>query len=133
MLDASAAIAWFFEDERDDESIAMAKTVSENGAIVPALFRWEVQNALLMAVRRKRLAFDQAADHLRAIDELGLVVDSLVLTSPLTAGLGLAQRFELTAYDAAYLELAVRRSAPIMTRDDKLMSAAANLDVLWKA
>ncbi len=110
----------------------MAEAVSKHGAHVPALFRWEVQNALVTAVRRKRLSFDQVAGHLRAIDELGLQVDSFVLRSPFTTGLGLAQRFALTAYDAAYLELAVRRSSPIMTRDEKLMSAATDLDVLWK-
>jgi len=133
VLDASVAISWFFEDERDRESIAMAKAVSKNGAIVPALFRWEVQNALVVAVRRKRLSFDHVADHLRALDELGLQIDGFVSTSSFATGLGLVQRFALTAYDAAYLELAVRRSSPIMTRDDKLMSAATDLDVLWKA
>lgn len=111
----------------------MAKTVSKNGAIVPALFRWEIQNALVMAVRRKRLSFGQVAEHLQALDELDLQVDGFVLTSSHTLGLGLAQRFELTAYDAAYLELAVRRSSPIMTRDDKLLSAAADLALLWKS
>lgn len=110
----------------------MAKAVSKHGALVPALFRWDVQNVLVMAVRRKRLSFDHVADHLHAIDELGLQVDGFVLRSSYATGLRLAERFALTAYDAAYLELGVRRSSPIMTRDDKLMSAAAALDVLWK-
>ncbi|MHB8591863.1 MAG: type II toxin-antitoxin system VapC family toxin [Vulcanimicrobiaceae bacterium] len=132
VLDASTALSWLFEDERDEEAIAMANAVVVNGAIVPPLFRWEIQNALLAAVRRKRISLDRATESLAALDELGITVDGFILTSPLATGLGFTQRFGLTAYDAAYLELAVRRSVPLMTRDEKLKRAATDLRLLWK-
>jgi predicted nucleic acid-binding protein len=132
VLDASAAVSWFFADERDDDSIAMAAAVTANGAIVPALFRWEVQNAFMTAARRKKISLDDVAMYLEALDELDLQVDEVSLKSPLTAGLGLANRFDLSAYDAAYLELAVRRSLPLMTRDKRLRRAAEELRLLWK-
>ncbi len=110
----------------------MATAVTAQGAVVPHLFRWEVQNALIMAVRRKRMSVEQLRTNLESLDELGFAVDEVLITSPLATGLEFAQRFELTAYDAAYLELAVRRSLPIMTRDEKLKSAAAKLRLLWK-
>ncbi len=110
----------------------MANAVVVNSAIAPPLFRWEVQNALLAAVRRKRISFDRATESLAALDELGIAVDGLILTSPLATGFEFTQRFGLTAYDAAYLELAVRRSVPLMTRDEKLKRAATDLRLLWK-
>lgn len=133
VLDASAAVSWFSADQRSDDSIAMAAAVAADGAIVPALFRWEVQNAFITAARRKKISLEDVAMYLEALDELDLQVDDVSLKSPLTAGLGLANRFGLTAYDAAYLELAVRRSLPLMTRDKKLGRAAEELGVLWKA
>jgi predicted nucleic acid-binding protein len=132
VLDASAAISWFSADERDDDSMAMAAAVAENGAIVPALFRWEVQNAFMMAARRKKLDLDTVTEYLESLDELDLQIDDVILRAPLSAGVGLAHRFELTAYDAAYLELAVRRSVPIMTRDVALKRAAIELHLLWR-
>ena len=131
VLDASTAISWFFADERDEESVAMARAIAENGAIVPALFRWEVQNAFMMAARRKKMSLDDVAMHLESLDDLDLQVDDFSLKAPLTAGLGLANRFGLTAYDAAYLELAVRRSLPLMTRDKRLRNAATEMRLLW--
>lgn len=133
VLDASAAVSWFFADLRDDESRAMSEAVIENGAIVPALFRWEVQNAFMTAARRKKLTFDDVALHLESLADLDLQVDDAALKSPMTAGLGLAKRFTLTAYDAAYLELAVRRSLPLMSRDKSLRRAAEELRLLWNA
>ncbi len=133
ILDASAAIAWLFVDERDEAAVAMAQAVARQSAVVPPLFRWEVQNALLMAVRRKRLSLDGVAAALQALDELDCEVDRFIAGSPLATGLEYAQRFSLPAYDAAYLELGVRRRLPIMTRDENLARAAATLDLLWAA
>lgn len=110
----------------------MASAVTANGAVVPPLFRWEVQSAFTASVRRKRISAARVSAHLRDLDELALQVDSFILTASLTTGLELAERFGLTAYDAAYLELAVRRSLPIMTRDANLARAAQELRLLWK-
>jgi predicted nucleic acid-binding protein len=131
VLDASAALSWLFADERDEQALAMARAVGVHGALVPPLFRWEVQNALVFAVRRKRLSLDQATSLLHDLDAVSLIADEAILHAPLSAGFGLAQRFELTAYDVAYVELAVRSSLPIMTRDGALARAAAELDILW--
>ena len=55
MLDASLTLSWFFKDERTPGADAVLTEVTENGAVVPALWRLEVANALQMAVRRKRI------------------------------------------------------------------------------
>jgi predicted nucleic acid-binding protein len=132
VLDVSVAISWLFVDERDEDSQTMAHAVARYGALVPPLFRWELQNALLTAVRHGRMEPDQVKKHLESVEEIGVETDGSIMALPLTTGLGLAQRFQLTAYDAAYLELAIRRSAPLMTRDQKLARAAEALDLSWK-
>ncbi|HUY11949.1 MAG TPA: type II toxin-antitoxin system VapC family toxin [Candidatus Dormibacteraeota bacterium] len=132
MLDVSAAVSWFFADERDDLALAMAAEVLAKGAWVPTLFRWEVQNALLTAVRRDRRSSDQIRKDFENLDRLRLRVDDEIHARPLEIGLALAERFGLTAYDAAYLDLALRRSLPLMTRDRALRNAAAELRLLWE-
>jgi predicted nucleic acid-binding protein len=123
-------LSWFFEDERDKASLATAKVVADGGAVVPPLFRYEVQNGLLVAQRRKRISKQQLEACLAGLDDLDFIVDCSA--SLFSSGIDLARRFSLTAYDAAYLELAVRRSSRLMTRDKLLKSAASEMGLLWK-
>jgi predicted nucleic acid-binding protein len=131
VLDASAALAWFFEDELDDFARATAASVATSGALVPSLFRLEVQNALLQAVRRKRLTSAQVKARFDDLDRLDLKTDTAA--KPFGIGFALAERFHLTAYDAAYLELAIRAQRPLMTRDESLRTSARAMHVLWEA
>jgi predicted nucleic acid-binding protein len=132
VLDASAALTWFFEDERDDLSLAMAEAVSASGALIPALFRLEMQNALLQALRRKRMTRTLVVERLGDLDRLNLVVDSAATNLTFDSGFMLAERFGLSAYDAAYLELAERAKRPLMTRDKTLRDAARTMRLLWE-
>jgi predicted nucleic acid-binding protein len=131
VLDASAVLPWIFADERDAEALALAEAVLVDGAIVPALWRWEVQNALLVAQRRGRIApnaLDGALEYLRALP---------IETEPVGSAVGFggelenARRFSLSVYDAAYLDLALRRSARVATRDPHLGAAADALKIRW--
>ncbi len=127
VLDASLTLSWYFADERSEESDRVLDRVAEEGAFVPGLWRLEVANALQVAVRRKRcdLAFrDKALAELR---NLPITVDTETDHAAWSATLHLADRFGLTLYDAAYLELARRRHLPIATRDSALRAAASHL------
>jgi predicted nucleic acid-binding protein len=126
------ALSWLFADERDEDARSAARTVAMRGALVPALFRWEIQNALAVAARRGRISLSHVPTLLGRLDRVGLQTDAEVLTLPLSAGFQLVERFALSAYDAAYLELAERRRLPLMTRDRKLTEAAATINLLWK-
>ena len=110
----------------------MARAVLRYGAIVPPIFRLELQSALGTAIRAKRLNAEEALCLLRDVDLLGFDVDIQSAALPFEAGFALAQRLKLTPYDASYLELALRRSCRLMTRDLELRSAAAELGVLWQ-
>ncbi|MDQ2680266.1 MAG: type II toxin-antitoxin system VapC family toxin [Candidatus Eremiobacteraeota bacterium] len=126
-------MSWLFEDERDDVSVAMAVEVRERGAAVPVLFRWETQSALIASVRQKRISYEQAVTHLHSFDKLHLRPDEFIANASFSTGFDLARRFALTPYDAAYIELSLRTSLPLMTRDKKLASVAAELNFLWAA
>jgi predicted nucleic acid-binding protein len=131
VIDASIAMAWSFPDERDAESIAAGRHVLIEHAIVPALWRWEVQNVLVNAERRGRVTADTINDILRALHALPIAVDAPPPVPAFGAELQLARRFTLSVYDAAYLELAARRGMRLATKDVALRAAASTLGLLW--
>ena len=130
VIDSSMTLAWYFEDEKTAASITVLNQVVEIGAVVPALRRLEVLNGLQVAVRRGRITVayrDASLDDLRA---LAIAIDSGTNRQAWSATLRLCDRFGLTPYDAAYLELAQRRQLPLATLDGELIRAAQAENVL---
>ncbi len=129
VIDASIALAWCFEDEASAETDTIAKRVQHEGAVVPGLFQLEIGNILLQAERKGRLRPSDVAIRLALLGELPIATD------PETAGrawrdvIALARSHALTTYDAAYLELALRKGAGLATRDKALAAAAKALGV----
>jgi predicted nucleic acid-binding protein len=124
VLDASATFAWLLPAETTEAIREVFSMVETDGAVVPALWRLEVTNSLTMAARRKRIesAFrDMALVELAAYD---IRVDQETDQHAWFETMMLADRFALTMYDAAYLELAQRRSLPLATLDRDLANAA---------
>jgi predicted nucleic acid-binding protein len=124
VLDASFTLQWIFKDEASAEGYATLAAVSAGGAVIPALWFVEITNVLGMAERRSRLdtAGMQRASAL--IQLLPLVMDepaSLAWSRPV---LTLMRTYLLTAYDATYLELAMRLRLPLATKDRELLVAA---------
>jgi predicted nucleic acid-binding protein len=129
VLDASLALSWYFEDERTPAADALLDQVANAGAVVPALWRLEVANGLQIAVRRNRIV---PAFRDKALAELALMsitVDPDTDNYAWTTSLHLADRFQLTLYDAAYLELAQRRTLPLATFDKALGAGARALGI----
>lgn len=121
VLDASITMAWCFEDETNDLTEAILNRLTRDAAVVPNLWRYEVTNVLVVAQRRGRLSESQAARFLALLRQLPIRIDETVPDA--TALLAVSQRHGLTAYDAAYLELAQRRGLGVATQDDRLRSA----------
>ncbi|MCC6621398.1 MAG: type II toxin-antitoxin system VapC family toxin [Deltaproteobacteria bacterium] len=121
VIDASIALAWCFEDERDESSDALLDRATSDPIDVPDLWVAEVANVLALAVRRGRLRRQDAARFTELLRALPIAshppasIDALVT---------IAHETGLTAYDATYLELAARLGAPLATRDDRLARAA---------
>jgi predicted nucleic acid-binding protein len=124
IIDASLTVSWYFDDEATPATEAVLDTVSETGAVVPTLWRLEVANAFQSAIRRKRLTASYRDRSLNELTRLPIVVDPETDTYAWTTTLRLAERFSLTTYDSAYLELAQRRKLPLATLDSALRAAA---------
>jgi len=123
VLDSSVCLSWFFPDERTAFTDAALDVAANEECWVPSLWRLEFSNALLAAERKRRLT---RAERLQTLDEasrLSLRVDAQV--HDLRQISSLADRHALSAYDAAYLELALRLGAPMITLDKGLATAGA--------
>jgi predicted nucleic acid-binding protein len=129
VLDASLALAWYFEDEATPPTDELLDRLASTGAVVPALWRLEVGNALQMAIRRKRIDAVFRDTALEELAAMPITVDLETDAHAWTTTLRLADRFALTLYDATYLELAQRRGLPLASLDKELCAAAHVLDL----
>ena len=129
VLDSSATLAWVYSDETTEAIRQLFDAVADDGAVVPALWRLEVANSLTVAVRRRRIDADFRRAALADLALLDITTDPHTDSLAWGETLTLADRFRLTVYDAAYLELAQRRVLPLATLDEELCAAAAALGV----
>jgi predicted nucleic acid-binding protein len=122
VLDCSVTISWFMPDESSD--LDFLNQVAEKGAIVPSLWSLEIGNVLLIAERKKRITLEQRQKALHILTELPIIVDTMTANHAWLETIELAERYDLTLYDASYLELSLRRSLPLATFDKSLKKAA---------
>jgi predicted nucleic acid-binding protein len=128
VVDASIVASWFFNDERDEIALRSAERVLEDIALVPAIFPAELANALLFAWRKGRIPRDEFDGALDRIKNLPIQVASQGFD--LEDEVVLANRYELTIYDAMYLALAGRHKVGLLTRDERLRAAARDAGLL---
>ena len=129
VLDCSVAVAWLFEDEARPETDALLDRAMESGALVPGLWRLEVGNVLTQAERRRRIDPSKVASYVDVLAELPIATDTETEERALREILALARQEHLTTYDAAYLEVAMRRGIPLATLDRALGRAARRVGV----
>ena len=129
VLDVSVMIAWALEDERNNRSDSLLILARDRGLVVPQLLWFEIRSALLMAERRKRISGDAADTFLSGLEDLQIRFAGRSHGGDL---LRLARKHQLTSYDAAYLELAMREALPIATFDEALLRSASaeGVDIL---
>jgi predicted nucleic acid-binding protein len=125
VIDASIALAWCFDDEASPAADAVLGRLEEEEAVVPAHWPLEVANALRTAERRGRLAASDLARLRTLLAALPVEVAPVELGTALGAVLETARSNDLTAYDAAYLDLAAVRGLALATADERLRAAAA--------
>ncbi len=126
VIDNSVYLAWCMSDEDAPLADKAMSRVIEEGGVVPGIWWYELRNALLMNERRGRISRQQVADTLVDSQSLGISVDG---GHDETLVLELARQFELTIYDAAYIEVAHRRSMPLATLDVRLRQAAETVGI----
>lgn len=130
VLDSSATLAWIYNDETTDAIRALFDQVADAGAVVPALWRLEVANSLAVAVRRGRIDAEFRRAALADLALLDITTDQHTDSHAWGETLSLADRFRLTIHDAAYLELAQRRTLPLASLDQELRNAGWALGVM---
>ena len=129
VLDCSLAMAWCFEDETSDYSEQVLGSLIDSRAVVPALWSVEMANALLVAERRKRLSHIKSMAFREYLSGFIIDVDDYLFKKPIEIILDLAKETGLTAYDATYLELAIRKNLPVATLDKELKQASRKIGI----
>lgn len=130
VLDASVALAWCFPEEATNGTEAILDSLTDGSeALTPAIWPFEVANALLVGERRKRITVAQVTSVLQRIAALPVSLDSVRVDRAFDQILSSARQEQLSEYDAAYLELALRESLPLATLDDSLRRAAMQAGV----
>ncbi|MBW4035465.1 MAG: type II toxin-antitoxin system VapC family toxin [Proteobacteria bacterium] len=126
VLDNSVALAWCFADEQTKPIMAILDRLIETGATVPQLWPIEALNGLLTAHRRGRIDRNLLDHLISLLKSLPITIDGDTAPRIWTETAALAAKHGLTAYDACYLELAVRLRLPLATADKALRAAATS-------
>ena len=130
VLDGSTAVSWCFEELQTPYAVATLRRISHGAEVhVPHIWPLEVANALVKALRRQHITREELHEYTRQLAALRVQVDFEGAARAFTSIVALAERYQLTTYDAAYLELALRREVPLATGDKNLMQAAQAVKV----
>jgi predicted nucleic acid-binding protein len=129
VVDASVTLAWCFADETSDLADRVLDHLEHDEALAPAIWPLEVANGLRTAERRGRLDLADLSHVRGLLISLPVQVEGVALDAALGEVTEIARRLELTAYDAAYLELAARRGLALATVDDRLRRACERAGV----
>jgi predicted nucleic acid-binding protein len=123
VIDASVALAWCFPDEASDYADGVLVALEGRTAMVPAIWSLEIANALLVGERRKRIKQPEVGRFVELLKSLTIVEGGQPLADTVSNILPLAREHDLSAYDAAYLDVAVRHGGPLATLDAALQKA----------
>ena len=126
VIDHSIVLAWCMADEEHQVAERAMRLAVSHGAVVPGIWRYELWNALIVNERRGRLTAEDARQALADLAEMRIERDGDHDEARLLA---LARQWGLSAYDAAYLEVAARRGLAIASLDHRLVDAATGANV----
>jgi len=132
VLDASVSMRWILETpKRTDQKYAwrVLEQLEDAEAIVPSLWYLEVSNVLLGAEKERRIHAIESERFIVQLGDLRITVDTQESTQAFSRIIALARSYNLTSYDAAYLESSVRTGLPLSSLDRHLRRAAGRLDI----
>lgn len=130
IVDASVGFAWVYEEQATPKTDGLLNQVAAGATVVvPALWFLEMANVLLVAQRRHLLTAIQRKAALEKLTAMQFTIDEEGTRHAFGITSELAEKHRLTIYDATYLELALRRSLPLASRDEALKTAARRCGV----
>jgi predicted nucleic acid-binding protein len=124
VLDGSVTMVWGFDDEADAYAEAILDEMPVLQAYVPSLWPLEVANVLIVGERRNRITPADSSRFLAILSAFPITVDDQTVTRAWSDTIHLARAHNLSAYDASYLELAIRLGLPLACLDGRLKTAA---------
>ena len=127
VVDISVVLAWLFEEDYTPEALEVLQRVEGDGMLVPPLWWYELENGILSGERRARRSAEESDSFLKLIYALPIQTDDAPQQQICDSIITIGRRFRLTAYDAAYLELAVRSRSPLATFDAAIRQSADKL------
>lgn len=130
VIDNSIVMTWCFSDETNSYADEVLNHLSEAVAFVPAIWPLEVVNVLLVAERKNRIQIMDSLRFLHLLSQLPITVDRAWTERIMKDLLALGRENDLSSYDAAYLELAIRLGLPIASTDQKLVYAAQKTGIV---
>jgi predicted nucleic acid-binding protein len=132
VVDNSIVMAWCFEDEATAYTDAVQDQLVESTAFVPAIWPLEVTNVLLVAERKNRIGKADSGHFIALLSQLPIKVEPTESERAFHDILSLARQYQLSSYDASYLELAIRKGLPIASLDKAIARAAIDMKILYK-
>jgi predicted nucleic acid-binding protein len=130
VADASVGIAWVVHSQSSKATEQLLDEIETGTSfLVPVLWMFEVANALLALRRRRRTEKQEYEQSLLDLADLRPLVDDEGSRLALAEISELAEKYGLSVYDAAYLELALRSAVPLASRDTALNRAAKRAGV----
>ena len=132
VLDYSVSMRWFMPSNKEQDQaycIKVLNSFSDSSALVPNLWHLEAVNALLGSEKRKEITEGQVEIYLTKLSKLPIFIDTETVYNAFGRTQALARAFNLSSYDAAYLEIAIRESLPIATLDKDLKKAVVKAEV----
>lgn len=132
VLDNSVTMRWFFGDGKPHELAYAGRVLDamrEAQALVPVTWGLEVANVVAKAEEKAVVTEARSGAFLEMLDEVDIEVDEATFKHSLSDTLQLARRYKLSAYDASYLELALRLGLDLATLDEDLQRAAKKAGV----
>ncbi len=130
VLDSSVALAWVLPDATNPTLDHLCDRLINDVTLVPPVWPLEIGNVLLVAVKRGRLTTKDVSHLITELRALPLEIDAASTERALEETLALAKKYDLTTYDASYLELAQRRDMPLATLDTKLRKACLSAKIM---
>jgi predicted nucleic acid-binding protein len=132
VLDNSVTMRWFFGDGKPQELAYAGKVLDamrQDSALVPMTWGLEVANVIVRAEAKALVTEARSGAFLEMLEGVDIEVDAATFAHALSGTLQLARRYKISAYDASYLELALRLGVPLATLDEELQKAAKKAGV----
>ena len=129
IADISVVLAWLFEEEQTAKALDVLRRIEKDTLLVPPLWWSELENGILMGERRGRKTLAESSAFLKLVRALPIRTDDTPRHRVSDDILDIGRRFNLTSYDATYVELAVREGVPLATFDAAVRKCASNVGV----